>query len=109
MKRITNETHAALLLPYSERFSGSLCFRNQPLSYPSLSLPEMLLSSDMPLMQRYCTEYVLSLGKDTKEEWLRRVMHPLGECFMLVSRCPLCKVYIHTNDPPKVLSLASVF
>ena len=63
----------------------------------------------MPLTQRYCTEFVLSLREEAEEVQLRQVLQPLGEFFLLVSRGPLCKGHIHTNDPKKVLTLASGF
>lgn len=131
MKRITDEAHAALLLTPMQNpvlrscqtaDSGALGFclildgfleafasEYQPLSYPPLKLPEMPLSSDAPMTQRYCTEFVLSLSEDADEEQLRQMLQPLGEFFLLVSRRSLCKVHIHTNVPQEVLSLASGF
>ena len=131
MKRITDEAHAALLLTPLQNpvlracrtaDAGALGFclildglleafapEYPPLSYPPLKLPEAPVSSDMPLTQRYCTEFVLSLREEAEEAQLRQVLQPLGEFFLLVSRGPLCKVHIHTNDPENVLTLASGF
>ncbi|MDY3240198.1 MAG: DAK2 domain-containing protein [Anaerovoracaceae bacterium] len=131
MKRITDEAHASLLLTPMQNpvlrasqiaDSGALGFclildgfleafasEYPPLSYPPLKLPEAPASSDMPLTQRYCTEFVLSLHEDAEEVQLRQVLQPLGEFFLLVSQGQLCKVHIHTDVPQKVLSLASGF
>lgn len=56
----------------------------------------------------YCTEFLLH-GEDLDVEAIRSQIAALGDSVLVVGGPDLVKVHVHTDDPPRVITLASGF
>jgi uncharacterized protein len=56
----------------------------------------------------YCTEFLV-LGSDLDVERMRSEIAALGNSVLVVGEPDMVKVHVHTDDPPRVLALASSF
>ncbi len=55
---------------------------------------------------RYCTTVLLE-GRELDAAALERELEPMGDCLLVVGDPSALKVHVHTDDPGRVLSLAS--
>jgi DAK2 domain fusion protein YloV len=56
----------------------------------------------------YCTEFLV-LGEDLDVERMRTEIAGLGNSVLVVGDRDLVKVHVHTDDPPRVIALASSY
>jgi DAK2 domain fusion protein YloV len=56
----------------------------------------------------YCTEFLV-IGQDLDVERLRSEIAGLGNSVLVVGESELVKVHVHTDDPPRVIALASTY
>ncbi|HLQ60528.1 MAG TPA: hypothetical protein VK131_01560, partial [Candidatus Acidoferrales bacterium] len=56
----------------------------------------------------YCTEFLIE-GRDLEVEKIREQIAALGDSVLVVGEPELVKVHVHTDDPSRVINLASGF
>jgi DAK2 domain fusion protein YloV len=56
----------------------------------------------------YCTEFLIA-GEDLDVEKIREQIAALGDSALVVGEPELVKVHVHTDDPPRVIGVASRF
>src|SRR5207244_12498091 len=56
----------------------------------------------------YCTEFLV-LGEDLDVDRMREEIAALGNSALVVGESDLVKVHVHTDDPTRVIALASTF
>jgi uncharacterized protein len=72
----------------------------RPAAQVSLDLPEEGWG--------YCTEFLIH-GDDLDVDRVREAIAALGDSVMVVGDSELVKVHVHTDDPPRVITLSSSF
>ena len=72
----------------------------RPAAQVSLDLPEEGWG--------YCTEFLIH-GDDLDVDRIREAIAALGDSVMVVGDSELVKVHVHTDDPPRVITLSSSF
>lgn len=72
----------------------------RPAAQPALELPEEGWG--------YCTEFLIA-GEGLDVERIREQIAALGDSVLVVGEPELVKVHVHTDDPPRVIGVASRF
>jgi uncharacterized protein len=72
----------------------------RPAAQPALELPEEGWG--------YCTEFLIA-GEGLDVEHIREQIAALGDSVLVVGEPELVKVHVHTDDPPRVIGVASQF
>jgi len=68
--------------------------------------PILQSAKEISLEYQYCTEFILN-GEEINIEEFEEELAPLGDSVLVVGSEKLAHVHIHTNDPGKVIQLAT--
>ena len=130
-QRITEESHAALLLtplqnpvlrPFHVVDAGAFGFclmldgflssfkpeASIP-SYSDLQLPDGPSAEETEPSYPFCTEFLLETFPSADRNALEAKLRRMGDCFICAGTETLCKIHIHTSCPDQVLETAEVF